>query len=135
MIKFFKALIFGIQALSCFKWVKYKEVKKEKKPKKEKTVEKSEEGEPELEITSDKVDETNEEIKDTNENTEEDQDEETEVQKNMKPFTKAMLSIITDENFELHDGEELADDSERDMSNHQLCCEEITRIKQEILWC
>ena len=58
-----------------------------------------------------------EEIRDNEENDEqEDEDNASDAQKDMKPFSKAMLSIITDENFELHDGEELSDDSEKEMS-------------------
>lgn len=108
-------------ALSCFKWVKYKEKKKEKKPKKEKTEEKTEDEGPEIEIAAEKsAEEPNEEVKENEENTEDIDDAETEISKNMKPFNKAMMSIITDEDFEICDGEELADDSERDMRNSML---------------
>lgn len=123
-------------ALSCFKWVSFKEVKKDKK-KKSRAAKVEEENdnlsEKEVDITTEKEkDDDNSEIKDDFDETQDDEgegegdaegdadadadgDEDDVNDDDVKPLNKALITIITDENVELHDGEEITDESERDM--------------------
>ena len=84
-------LIFSLKASSCFKWLEFKEPEKKKK---------NEGGEGEGE--------------------EEEEKKEEDLFAELKPINKALVSIITDDNIELHDGEEITDSCEKDMRQSML---------------
>ena len=73
-----------MKALSCFKWLEFKESQK----------------------------------KETNESKEEKKEEDHFT--DLKPINKALVSIVTDENIELHDGEEITDACDKDMRQSML---------------
>jgi len=73
-------------ALSCFKWLEFKEPEK----------------------------------KEPAEGEEEENKEEYDPIASLKPINRALVSIITDENIELHDGEEITDATEKDMRQSML---------------
>lgn len=109
------------KALSCVKWLKYKDIKTQKgkkaEPEAEISMVKDEPNlEEEKEIRTDKSDIDGESTTNSVADKEEEKEEEKDPYEDLKPINKALLKPLTDENIEVFDGEGVEDDADKDMS-------------------